>query len=262
VQILCLDAANGDEGVLESGREQVKFTIALREVSRADTAWAGARAATLGELSQAGFPVPDGFVVTTAAFERFLAHNGLRSGHTATQVEASVLPKDVADAIVLAAVPSTTEGAPMAVRSSSVAEDLAAASYTGQYETVLGVNAVADMREAVRRCWISASSPRIASYSATRTGGPAWHTPNAMAVLVQRHIEAGVIFTTEPITGNGRDTLISAVRGLGDRLVSGQDAAGERVVREQSAPERALTAAQVLEVAALARCVERSLQCP
>ena len=46
MQILCLDGANGDEGVEESGTAQVKFTIALREVSRADMAWAGTRAAT------------------------------------------------------------------------------------------------------------------------------------------------------------------------------------------------------------------------
>jgi pyruvate,water dikinase len=86
-----------------------------------------------------------------------------------------------------------------------------------------------------------------------------------MAVLVQRQIEAsaaGVAFATESISGNGRDTLIGAVRGLGDRLVSGQAAADERVLREQSAPQRALTPAQALEVAALARRVERSLQCP
>jgi hypothetical protein len=45
VQILCLDAANGDEGVRESGRAQVKFTIVLRDVSRADTAWPATTAA-------------------------------------------------------------------------------------------------------------------------------------------------------------------------------------------------------------------------
>jgi hypothetical protein len=81
VQILCLDAANGDDGVRESGRAQVNFTIALREVSRTDTAWVETRAA-LGELSQAGFPVSAGFVATTVAFERFLGQNGFRSGHT------------------------------------------------------------------------------------------------------------------------------------------------------------------------------------
>jgi pyruvate,water dikinase len=138
VQILSVDAARGDEGVNESGPAQVEVTIALRELSRADTGRAGTKATTLGELSQAGFPVPDGFVVTTAAFERFLAHNGLASGHTAAEVQACALLKDVADAIGLAAVPYTTDDAPLAVRSSSVAADLAAASYAGQYEAVPG----------------------------------------------------------------------------------------------------------------------------
>jgi Pyruvate phosphate dikinase, AMP/ATP-binding domain len=125
--------------VLENGPANVKLTVSLRDLSRADTACAGGKAATLGELSTAGFPVPDGFVVTIAAFERFLAHNALVSGHTPAQVEAGVLPDDVAAAIRAAAVPYTANGAPLAVRSSSVAEDLAAASFAGQYATVLGV---------------------------------------------------------------------------------------------------------------------------
>src|ERR1051326_3942479 len=109
VQIRSVDAARGDEGVHASGPAQVKFTIGLRELSRADAARAGTKAATLGELSQAGFPVPDGFVVTTAAFERFLAHNGSASGRTAVEVEGWALPWDGAPPMGLAAVPYPTD---------------------------------------------------------------------------------------------------------------------------------------------------------
>jgi hypothetical protein len=98
-------------------------------------------------LSQAGFPVAAGFVVTTPAFERFLGQNELSFRPHPTEVETSILPNEAADAIALAAVPDTTDGAPVAVRSSGVAEDLAAASDAGQYETVLGVNTVPDMLE-------------------------------------------------------------------------------------------------------------------
>jgi pyruvate,water dikinase len=159
--------------VLENGPADVKLTVSLRDLSRTDTACAGGKAATLGELSRAGFPVPDGFVVTTAAFERFLTHNALSSRYTRAQIEVAVLPDDVAAAIQAGAVPFTANGAPLAVRSSSVAEDLAAASFAGQYATVLGVRGVSALPEAVRRCWISAFSSEVAAYRVARAGSSA-----------------------------------------------------------------------------------------
>ena len=85
-----------------------------------------------------------------------------------------------------------------------------------------------------------------------------------MAVLVQRLIQAdaaGVAFTTNPLTGNREEMVVSAVRGLGERLVSGQASPDEWIVRGaevvcQVAPEAAITAEQVRAVAELARRVE------
>src|SRR5262249_55194269 len=100
-----------------------------------------------------------------------------------------------------------------------VAEDLPGASYAGLYETFLDVTADA-LGVAVRRCFAAAGAERVAAYHRER-GGP----NSAMAVLVQVMVDAataGVAFTANPVTGDRDQTIITAVRGLGESLVSGE----------------------------------------
>ncbi len=149
----------------------------------------------------------------------------------------------------------------MAVRSSGVAEDLGGASYAGQYETVLGVDDGDALCAAVRTCLASAETERVRAY-----GGDS----APMAVLVQRQVPAdaaGVAFSANPVTGDRHETLVSAVRGLGDRLVSGAATPDEWVVRDgvaerQVTPEDAITPDQAREVAALAERLEAELGAP
>ena len=49
------------------------WIIPLEKLNRADLVRAGAKAVTLGGMLRAGLPVPPGFVLTTALFERFLS---------------------------------------------------------------------------------------------------------------------------------------------------------------------------------------------
>lgn len=184
--------------------------------------------------------------------------NRLGPDSSPEQVAASPVPADV-----LAALRDALEalgGVPLAVRSSSVAEDLAGASYAGQYETILGVREQPDVEAAIVHCWASAFAARVKSYRGQRgqAGVP------SMALLVQRLIQpdaAGVAFTANPITGDRDETIVSAVRGLGERLVSGAASPDEWVVRGgqadcRSRPEGALEVNQVLAVAELARRIE------
>jgi len=91
--------------------------IPLASPAARDHASAGGKARTLARLLAAGFPVPDGFVVTAPED----AHAG-ELAERLTALEARGGP-----------------GARFAVRSSGQAEDSAAASFAGQFETVLGV---------------------------------------------------------------------------------------------------------------------------
>jgi rifampicin phosphotransferase len=102
-----------------------------------ERATVGSKAGDLAELGQAGFPVPDGFVVTTHAFAHFLGANGLEADATPDDVQAAAVPADIKTSVEHAA--ATLGDGPFAVRSSGIAEDLPGFSFAGQYETVLNV---------------------------------------------------------------------------------------------------------------------------
>lgn len=233
----------------------------LAGLTWSDRETAGVKAATLGELSSAGFPVPEGFVLTTAAHQHFLTANRLVQSSSVEAILGAPLPTELTDALNL-----VSEGlgdTSVAVRSSAVAEDLPNTSFAGQYETTLGARGVEAIGEAVKDCWASAASERVRAYGA-KSGEP---FRSGMAVLIQRLVPAdcaGVAFTANPLTGNRDEVVINAVKGLGERLVSGQSDGDEWVVRGSSATcrrttEDALTTAQALAVADLARRVERHL---
>ncbi len=114
----------------------LRTVVRLAEVTRADRERVGSKAANLGDLLRAGFPVPDGVVV-------------LDDGDPDPS-EILPLLGDV----------------PVAVRSSAAAEDLADASFAGQYETVLNVNRPAELREAIRHVRASVASVRAQHYAA------------------------------------------------------------------------------------------------
>ena len=50
----------------------------FKDLSKEDIAIAGGKGANLGELTQAGIPVPPGFVVLSSAYYKFLEDNKLR----------------------------------------------------------------------------------------------------------------------------------------------------------------------------------------
>jgi len=233
--------------------------ITLAEAARLDPAAApallGSKAANLARLTGAGFPVPAGVVVTPAAAADW----------------------DQASAQLRSAAAELASGRDQrfAVRSSAAAEDLAGASYAGQYETVLDAS-LEELPDAVRRVFASAASARVAAYRQTHpqagpTAAPADDpSGSGMAVLVQVMVPAeaaGVAFTANPLTGDRDEVVISAVPGLGERLVSGQATGEEWIVRNQQArrtraTEQAISADQAGQIATLARRVQAHFGSP
>ena len=237
--------------------DQNHACIPLNEITLADAGRACRKAAVLGELRKAGFPVPEGWVLGTAAHQLALA------AAAASADGGLAVPEEVGRE--LSAVAGRLGGIPLAVRSSSVEEDLAGRSFAGQYETVLGVEGTDAVLAAVRRCWASAASATVREYQGGASGLPA-----AMAVLIQPLIDAdaaGVAFSANPVTGNSDEAMVSAVRGLGERLVSGGASADEWTVTGHeatchSSPEGALDAGQARAVADLANRVAGDLDSP
>jgi len=238
------------------------FIRPLADLGAADVAVAGGKGANLGELVRAGFPVPDGFVVSTGAYAL-----GAEASQVATDAPASArvrlaaspVPAAIADAVRDA---YRAMGSPkVAVRSSATAEDLPDASFAGQQDTILGVSGEEALLDAVRKCWASLWNERAVAYRETHGVG---QNEVRLAVVVQRMVDAqsaGVLFTADPITGRRRRAVIDAVRGLGDQLVSGGVNPDHFVVdpHEGTIIERrgdVLSDAQLRELAALGARVE------
>jgi pyruvate,water dikinase len=173
----------------------------------------GGKAAVLGELAAQGWPVPSGFVVTADA----------------------LTDPDLPQVLVEAA--ADCGGDRFAVRSSGVAEDLPDASYAGLYETYLDVRSEG-LADAVRRCFAAAQADRVRSYHDRHAAGPG---RPGMAVLVQVMVDAraaGVAFTAHPLTGARNEVVVTAVAGIGESLVSGEQAGEEWTIAGRQRPQR------------------------
>ena len=194
----------------------------IPNLGAADVAVAGGKGANLGELTCAGFPVPDGFVLTTAAYAVAARAAGVDSRDPAGAAERlRTAPVPGAIAAVARDAYAALGVGPVAVRSSATAEDLPGASFAGQQDTILNVTGEEALLDAVRRCWASLWNERAVAYRAANGIDDA---TVALAVVVQRMVDAaaaGVLFTANPITGTRHRAAIDAVRGLADALVSG-----------------------------------------
>lgn len=231
-------------------RTHTEFLIDLEREAALDPARVGNKAATLARLLQAGFPVPHGRVLSTAAFD----------ASTSGDEQPTDAIRHCLDEIIRWA-----GGAPLAVRSSATSEDLAEASFAGQYETSLGVEGLSELSRAVRACWDSLQTTRVRSYL---PGSPP--ETSSMAVLVQPMVDAraaGVAFTAHPVTGARDQVVIDAVSGLGDRLVGGEATPDRWVISWSGSVEAAgladaIDADQAIQLAGLARRVEEHLGGP
>ncbi|MEU8381826.1 PEP/pyruvate-binding domain-containing protein [Streptosporangium sp. NPDC048865] len=195
----------------------------------------GGKAANLGVLTSAGFPVPPGLCLTTEAYRRVTERAGLEEvlAALATTPAGDVpalnaLAAKARELVLAAPVPDDIAGAvrdsadgPVAVRSSATAEDLPHASFAGQQDTYLNVVGADAVLDAVRRCWASLWTDRAVAY---RTANGIDHHTVRLAVVVQEMVQpevAGVMFTANPVTGRRREAVIDASPGLGEAVVSG-----------------------------------------
>ncbi|RBY83813.1 phosphoenolpyruvate synthase [Geodermatophilus sp. TF02-6] len=221
----------------------VQPVLPFADIGRDDVPAAGGKGASLGELLRAGVRVPDGFVVTTAAFRSAVAALDLGSRVTVldpsdagavaaacaelrSTVESAPLPAAVAEAVTAAyarlADACGQPDLPVAVRSSATSEDSAEASFAGLQDTYLWVRGADSVLSSVRRCWASLYSVESVSYR-LRRGIP--ETDLAMAVVVQQMVgsrSSGVMFTRSPLSGDRSVVAIDASWGLGSAVVSGE----------------------------------------
>lgn len=208
---------------------------------------AGGKGGTLARLFQAGFPVPDGFVILPSAFDGD-----------------ELLPEAWVQVMsLLENLRRRSPGELFAVRSSALAEDSSLASFAGEFETILGVGGNNEIREAIRTVHGSRMSERVAAYSQAKSIDPV----HEIAIVVQQLVQAdisGVLFTIDPVVGNREIMIGSLVLGLGDELVSGQTTGEEFTLNRSNGDYQGPTmlGKYVGELLELALSLERELDSP
>ncbi|MFQ5974859.1 MAG: phosphoenolpyruvate synthase [Candidatus Hydrothermarchaeales archaeon] len=218
----------------------------FEELTKDDVDVAGGKGANLGEMTQAGLPVPPGFVITSKTYEKFLKKTGIfenmmeilgktdvdntselqnASKELRALIESVPIPSDIKKLIVKHYKKlCDSAGNPdefVAIRSSATAEDLPGASFAGQQETFLNIKGEKDLLESVRKCWSSLFTPRAIFY---REEQGFEHSQVLIAVVVQKMVnadKAGVMFSVHPATGEKDQIVIEAAWGLGEGVVSG-----------------------------------------
>ncbi|MHB8072731.1 phosphoenolpyruvate synthase [Desulfosporosinus fructosivorans] len=218
-----------------------KYVLYLKEIDKQHLAYVGGKGANLGEMTKAGFPVPQGFCVTTEAYRTFIDTSTQMSEfydlldqinadelepirslgqHIREHLKSLSLPEEVRSSI-LEAWNITGQAQAYAVRSSATAEDLPTASFAGQQDTYLNVLGPEQLLQAVQDCWASLFTDWAISYRAKNGFG---HRLVFLSVVVQQMVfpeVSGIMFTADPITGQRKTVSIDASFGLGEALVSG-----------------------------------------
>ncbi len=224
---------------------KVKIFYALKDLGREAIHIAGGKAAHLGELVRKKIPIPDGFVLSTSAFERFLNRSPfykeirelLDKEIRLTEImstsqtlhnyimETDMTP-DLRDVIVAkfeALQAQDPEDFQVAVRSSANVEDLSQTSFAGQADTFLCVSNVEELLECIKKCWASLYSARALMYVQQMIKVPL--NLVSMGVVIQRMVNSevsGVMFTANVVNKDKNQVLINATCGFGECIADGK----------------------------------------
>ncbi|MBY0597471.1 phosphoenolpyruvate synthase [Bacillus bingmayongensis] len=230
------------------------YVLEFREIDKTQLLLAGGKGANLGELSKIhGIQVPEGFCVTTEAYQKALEQNEAfyalldqltllkvedrdQIGEISRKIRKIIMeveiPSDVVKAVAHYLSQFGDEHA-YAVRSSATAEDLPHASFAGQQDTYLNIIGKEAIMQHISKCWASLFTDRAVIY---RMQNGFDHSQVYLSVIVQRMVfpqASGILFTADPITSNRKLLSIDASFGLGEALVSGLVSADCYKVQEE-----------------------------
>ncbi len=235
------------------------YVLEFQEIQPTHLRLVGGKGYHLGELSKIqGIHVPEGFCVTTAAFEKALASNetfhmlldrltrlkdedleqtGEISGKIRKVIMQSTLPQEMVNEVDRLLEKFGREEA-YAVRSSATAEDSPDHSFAGQLVSWLHVKGTREIFRSVKQCWASLFTDRAVIY---RMKNGRDHREVLPAVVIQRMVfpdASGVMFTADPVTSNRKVLAVDACFGLGEALVSGEISGDSYKVREGKITEK------------------------
>ena len=222
-----------------------RFIFWFSEIDKDDGAFVGGKGANLGEMTKAKFPVPNGFIISSQAYFKFIRENNLTtkikhllatinfdksdtlnqvSQHIKKLIMHSEVPEDMVRDIFTAykRLGGVLTDPLVAIRSSATAEDLPSASFAGQQETYLNIKGEANLLIKVKAAWASLFEARAIFYRHEKKFD---HFKVGLAAVVQQMVESeksGVMFTIDPVTNDKSRVVIEAIYGLGEMIVQGK----------------------------------------
>jgi len=227
------------------------LVVPLEKLRAGDAPLAGGKMANLGEvLAKVGLRVPDGFVITAAAFERFMSRNYLRERTVQLEgilemfgprtlaeacrdlqraIRSAEIPLDLENAILFGHDALTAaEPFNVCMRSSAVGED-SESSHAGLYCTEFNVSRDLAL-DTYAMIVASAFGPGAVSYRMER-GLTDWE--GTMAVGCMRMLEprcSGIMFSRDFNDPNADRLTISVTSGISAWVASGKQGAEEVMV--------------------------------
>jgi len=217
----------------------MQFIKPFKELGYKNVGIAGGKGATLSEMLNAKIPVPDGFVVLSITFDRFIEETDINveidaqldtvnkenvnSVNEASRViqehiRSKKMPKDIGNEIIKQYKAQKLDI--VAVRSSATAEDSIDASWAGELDSFLMVTEK-NLLDCVKKCWASLFTPRAIFYRIEKGMSK---TKVSVAVVVQKMVNSevsGIAFTVHPVTQDKDQMIIEAGYGLGEAIVGG-----------------------------------------
>ena len=216
------------------------YTKRLNKVNFEGIKEVGGKGKSLVEMIKIKLPIPQGFVILSSAFDKFLEETDLNlevevllhkvnledinlvdrvSNEIRDLFLNSEFPKDIAKEILKEF--SKLKTRYVAVRSSATVEDSSVASWAGEFESYLNTTK-SNLLENVKKSWASLFTPRAIFY---RLEKKLKETRVSMAVVVQKMIQSeisGICFTVHPVTKDYNQMVIEAGYGLGEAIVEGK----------------------------------------
>lgn len=220
----------------------IRPIVWLPDIDKKDRDFVGIKASHIGELTQAGFNVPPGFVLTVDAFEEFFRVNKISqlanqklakidlnntreveaiAREMCERITSSPFPKQLEDHIDEAyeVLRQQAEETRVAVRGSALGTG--SDNVVGEQSSILNVSGPASVKNNIKKVWCSLYSSKAIYY---RSAFKKSHADLKMPIIIQAMVEpnvAGVMFTIDPVTNIKNHIVIDAAWGLGFAVVSG-----------------------------------------
>lgn len=216
----------------------------FKNITDEDFSLTGGKGFNLSKMYNSKINIPNGFIITSKVYDEYVEKNNLKEvledilySSENADVKSSKLKElfkvDLLDSILVDEIYDNFReitSQRVAVRSSSVMEDLPDMSFAGQYDSFLNITKE-NLLESIIDCWKSIWNVRAIEYREKYS----IDNDITIAVIIQEMVESkvsGVVFTSNPITGVRNEMLINSAYGLGEGIVGGDVHPDEYIVNK------------------------------